>query len=486
MNSFINIDIELQDEDAQKDEAMYLALVTIMHDRLLLTSAADILDAYGFFDASPVYKFIWDILFEYYAEYGELPSEIFIRKEIDLRYPSFETRNLNAVPKETLLEIIEEGYRAKESAVDRQVIRGLIKDHLSEKARALLEDSEDLAEGIRRASHTLSQDPLQKVQEVQILAPLDKQAEQFENDVKLPLYVDVVDQLLDGGMHVGNSLLIVAPTGGGKTTIAWQMLHGHALAGRHCMLLTFEQKFDNDLRLRACVLASGSTREAWDRIRDPNDPMTVDHLPHDEVQRYHAVAPKIVEYGHVLDIWATEHSRVRSVTDLYQQAFNGLADQEIAPLIDTVVIDWWGPLRNRLEESNPRMADATYMRHYMEDCKKAFKICSQEFGVRTVLLHQLSGATQKKSHNAVVQSSEGMEDAALNQMFDYAMAMSKRNPTDDTFTIYLDKARGTKMGSIKAQMVGERCYIKKADSFGGTGSMVQEIQSTDAGVLFTP
>ncbi len=66
--------------------------------------------------------------------------------------------------------------------------------------------------------------------------------------VKIPLGVEWLDMGQGGGMRPGETVGIIAPTGGGKTTLGMQIANALVNAGRCVGYLTLEQMFAGDLQ----------------------------------------------------------------------------------------------------------------------------------------------------------------------------------------------------------------------------------------------
>lgn len=65
---------------------------------------------------------------------------------------------------------------------------------------------------------------------------------------KITTGIERLDEMLDGGIYKGSSVLIVGMTGTGKTTFSLHFAIANALQGRKVAYITFEEPIDQIIR----------------------------------------------------------------------------------------------------------------------------------------------------------------------------------------------------------------------------------------------
>ena len=469
-----DIEVPESEEDQEmlrEERVLGLVFKALLGDEALMSAAAEILNSVDFFKHHVSYSFMWDMIYEYYHEYSGLPSKAFLIGDLSVRYGEYSEKHPGVFPEETMIQIITEGIDNPPTKNDKKVIRDIIRDHMRGHARTVLEDSENLEEGLKEAEKLLKTDPLSKPKQVELLLPLEEQLEFLSNTIKEPIYVPFLDSMFAGGLAPGSSVGMVIPTGTGKTVLTYQIGYEQAMRGKHTIILTFEQKYLGDLPLRVSVLASGAPRSVWQKAVVNKDLSLID----DEYKnRYLESKPIMEKYIHVVDYFAWDENPLYSIKDLFSKSLEatGLKKEQVSVLI----VDWWGPLRNKLLYSMP----SDYLRHsnlqrfYMEDCKRSFKTCAQDMGTKCFVFHQVGGGKMGSSSKEQ-STTAAQEDTNFNHMFDYCMAASKLNKAESTTVFNMDKARGEKQSSVKVYLDGEYCMFRNMYMAGEAGIMFESM-----------
>jgi circadian clock protein KaiC len=97
---------------------------------------------------------------------------------------------------------------------------------------------------------------------ITVFAPADASPREVnergdESDVRIPMGVPRLDEMLGGGLPKGHSMLIAGPSGSGKSILAASFLAEGVRLGETGLMVAFEQRDRHQNRLLAALLESG-------------------------------------------------------------------------------------------------------------------------------------------------------------------------------------------------------------------------------------
>jgi RecA/RadA recombinase len=262
-----------------------------------------------------------------------------------------------------------------------------------------------------------------------------------------PTGVDFIDEILDGGVRVGEVLGFVIPTSGGKTTLGLQFADACVRQGEHAAILSSEQGLKGDITVRCFTLASRGHQ------RDFKDPENM--VPEVKAKLMEA-QPAWNKYFHFFD------QRQLSV-DTMQGAFNPIYQlKEKGMLPRIVVIDWWGRLKNRIMAAQPYRLSDNQLRNLSQQLLQEVKDQTEILGVTTVVLHQMAGAVAERGPKHKPSSHSAQEDKNFNNMMDFCFTVSKKDPHDNVW-LRADKARSTANNEQRLKLDGGHCLFRMAE-----------------------
>lgn len=264
--------------------------------------------------------------------------------------------------------------------------------------------------------------------------------------------VSFIDNMLDGGVQAGELLGIIAPSGGGKSTLAMQVSHGQVIREEHVVYFSTEQKLRGDLAVRTCVLATTRPRSDFRKSYKELSPAVQDDLLR--------VTPSWKRYFHFFDV-SDKEKPVKSIRDFLAPVYRLVEEKKVPKII---IVDWWGRLRDYMimhcDETNE-----TAIRRLSRNWLHHFKQEAEALGVSIILLHQLSGEQAERSAGHKPSTHSAQEDKNFNNMMDWAFAIGKMDADAEAHFI-ADKARAAAKSEIKIKLDGPRClfvYAKNTD-----------------------
>ena len=273
----------------------------------------------------------------------------------------------------------------------------------------------------------------------------------LETVVRNALGVDFVDDRLDGGMADGEALCVIAPSGGGKSTLANQVLKAAIDRRRDGWYYSTEQKLKGDMAVRHLCLASGATRNTFSK--------GMSGVPQPVKDILEKSKPKWVEHCKFMDVSDKEYS---SLENLFEPVTDSIREGKKPGII---IIDWWGRLLAMLMK-NANLRSERVMRDFEADSLHSIKQYAERFGCPIVVLHQLSGAAKGKGPGARLTASDAQGNKSLDNMFDFVIMLGQRDG-DDNLEAFTDKARSVAKTRVKIHLDGAKCcfhYAEDSDS----------------------
>lgn len=433
----------------------------------------------------------WSAIYRYWREYGAGVPHVIL------------TQCLGAVPalraqRDRIGDVCASWYGDLNKGLPEkhlvEMIEELRSDTVARKLRNAVDSGEDVKDAIAGAHRQLS-------------ASLDDVRTQGSNmfddteyvlspdynrppePPRRPSYVDFLDFGHAGGMRDGEVAGFVIPSGGGKTTLALQLANECVKRNEYVAICAFEQKMLYDIKVRAYVLASDSTRAAWE------DPRKV---PVDVRSRCGAVQPRWQRYFRYFDHFCDLDFELRDISQVFEPVERWIeGEREIwanapdrgdrpEPRLHSMVLDWWGVVRTALLKAHAGRSDQA-RRDLILEAKKSMPAWADRLGCRLYVMQQTKGNARTSKH---VGSSDAQEDSNFDNFFQYGWGFTSKEENEENLKANLTKARGAATRSIPVRLDGERCrfHLYKSDRDRGekVGSAVGGVTWTnDSGELDT-
>ena len=417
----------------------------------LLRAAGDDLQRVAYFHKHSDLACVFEVLRDYYKTYMTLPSYDIFLMELGTLVGQF-SPPLSEEELQRYQDVLREWYN--ETRWDDEYVRDVIAEVLQQDAVRTMMTSVDSNDDLDVVRSTLKQTTARLNSNmfdglVEETAWDNPEASMWEAQ-RASLGLGFLDQAMDGGPAKQEAVLIVAPSGGGKTTLGLQIASTFVNRNEHVSYWATEQPLQGDLSVRQFALGTGTTRSTFDRGWDS--------VPEEVKNRIDKVKPRWRKYFHFLDCRRSQRA-VDSIEDLFVP-IDEMKERGIENGI--LILDWWGRLRARMlmqqsfmSDSRSRIATSDWIGNLVDEAKVR--------NTRLLVLHQLSGEAAKKGPGAKPSTHDAQEDKNLNNMFEFGFAMSKLD-SDNRCRIVGDKARSLAPSEGWLQLMGNECKFITLDA----------------------
>lgn len=415
----------------------------------ILRAAIDELARIRYFQAYPDLACLFDTLYRYYKEYQKPPS-------FDILWMEFHaTKSRLRLPftdsdMETIRAAILSWFNEVE--FDDKYVQTIISDELEvhdvEAASALLEANDDttiIKDGLLKVTTRLKRNLFSGLAEE---TAWDNPEDHIKEILRDRLGCEFIDRALDGGLACRESMLFMAPSGGGKTTMAIQVEGAQIEASRHVLHYSTEQPLTGDLAIRQYVVGTHTKRSYFKKGWV--------HVPEDVKAHVDRIKPKWKQYYHFVDCRPTTR-HIETIDDLLEP-LDRLIQEGKRPHL--CVLDWWGRLKQmllrstKLSDAGARTASANWLGDLIAGIQKR--------DTRLLVLHQVAGHATKKGPKAALTTKDSQEDSNLDNLFEFAFILGKLD-SDNRAKISCDKARSNGKTQGMLQLFGDECRFATLD-----------------------
>jgi RecA/RadA recombinase len=197
-----------------------------------------------------------------------------------------------------------------------------------------------------------------------------------------PFGIPWLDKLLAGGLAPGEVLLFLAPTGGGKTTLATQIAWTRAMQQSHAVYLTYDQALEGDIHNRFASMVTDVPRRDLEQG-------SVAGMPPDIQRRFQAWREAYGNYLHLYDMSGRAQGR-GDISDI-ETIIRDETDQDRRPSL--IIVDWVQCAVGKAMGLGGR--SAAEMANHMDDYARQFASICRTHRVQGVLMHQLQAKYQR-------------------------------------------------------------------------------------------
>lgn len=282
-----------------------------------------------------------------------------------------------------------------------------------------------------------------------IRTPLSEVADLMCHRERIPMGINFLDKLSNGGGRAKELWTILGPSGGGKTMLTVQLAVAQTLMGNHCVWVTYEQSMEGDLteRMVANVLGGGLSG-----LRDK----AFSDLPEEDQARYWGRVAGLADNLTVIDMTMAETETDdpkynRGMYAVWQKVKEVKASGKNVKI---VLIDWFGELLTMLCGDLNLDGEREYRSRGMEQIAIAREMAKTE-DLMIIFWHQLNTQTQtaKPTHKPTKGDAFNMKSLSYNM--DAMFALGTRDKHDVAYFLAL-KARKGDLLETTVQMEGEK------------------------------
>lgn len=270
--------------------------------------------------------------------------------------------------------------------------------------------SDDLVNQLKAATSRLKQNKIDNRSISDILASYRE--DEDDSWERFPVAnLSQLTRIMGGGLKKKESMLVVAPSGGGKTTIACQIATGLCLADRHVCYITTEQP-DGELlpKITSCgaSIPYDKIKDGFYRKNEYGDKVAV--LEGEEAEEVAKFWDQL--NGRLFfENWCDSGSRVKTDLDNVIEKHKELND------IDVVILDWIGGGID-LSTSSGNMEYRMILR---EGCRQ-IKELAHKYNVAIIVMAQ--AGTRKTQDVKAVNATHIDEFTEMHQYFTWGLGIS--------------------------------------------------------------
>jgi KaiC/GvpD/RAD55 family RecA-like ATPase len=397
----------------------------------------------SYFDGYPYIKAALDIAKYHVKDYGALPTKDGFLLDWGLTCQQQE----GLEDTDRIRGILHSWFNRAEDDFSDSIVKNILENvHKAHAARVLQgnmtiydDNPDEVAKAVQRASEQMGSDLFSGMTGLNPFMDLETNmaiAELHEWGVPF------IDDILGGGCSIGEMVGVLMVSGGGKTTLGIQILAAHVRKKQHIVYFSTEQDLAGDMTIRMlCHALSCGRGKLKDGLSGLDADLKV--LLQESRKGWET-------YCHFVEM---AHKPIHSIDELFQYV-ESLKAKGIHPT--SIIIDWWGRLRDALIDTNTGKMDSADLRRFSRTWLHSLRTKSSEVGVKTMVLHQLSGAVAERSSAHSPSSHSAQEDKNFNNMFDFCFTASKKDE-DDECEFIADKARRGGNHRRRLRLEGEYC-----------------------------
>lgn len=273
-----------------------------------------------------------------------------------------------------------------------------------------------------------------------------------------PTGVGFIDEFFNGGTRPGELYGFLAPSGGGKTTIANQLAVSIAKRDKLMVFFTYEQSLTTEYFVPVNATATHIARHRWESIGAGQKASEI--LTPEELIKAQTAVEKIRRNLIYVDMSKASGKKTGSgISDIERKIVE--IQHRLGRSVHGIVVDWFWPFATRAYDSlQIEPGKRVDMRIYAQGLINDLKMMSERNKLFTWLPHQLKPDEAKKKRDME------FEDAAELKSFAWYMnGCLCLGRLDEAYygTLKFSKARNQRVSKRAVQMIGEIATFIAAD-----------------------
>ena len=294
------------------------------------------------------------------------------------------------------------------------------------------------------------------ISKVKIYDPFETEDPLVGGPKRMSWGVDFIDRITQGGSIPGETTLVLAPSGGGKTLLNVQMAASAALNGEDVIMLSYEQNVFPAVYNRIYAFATGLPISTFMG-------KNLNELHENTVEKYKKARQKLQGKLHVIDMldYAEHHGGVGGPADI-AAIIEDIRKEGKEPRY--IGVDWFGPMvNNYMAASGGRDNNkAQVMIKLSDELRKV----GGELGVNIWLYHQLGTQAVTTRSLKVPEPTDAFECRSLHHYMDTVITISNREREHNVAICGVPKLRnGDPTGKHLIRMEGPKSRFVMADGF---------------------
>ena len=354
-----------------------------------------------------------------------------------------------------------------------RVIDEQVAESASERIKQVLERGNTTREAINEIQKELEQKRLGVSDQVILTNPFENISEHMIRNEVFATGVEFIDTMLNGGPWRHDLLGILAPSSGGKTTLAVQLATSWVRQDdvRHALIMSYEQPLEGDISSRLCSAATGIPVGMF-RGKDFED------LTEDVREKLITSKRPIENRFHFADM-STGLAGVRGVEDIKSIMDQWKLPEEGPPTL--VIIDWFMPcIQRAMLGSNVNTISNEALRMYGNRFMDDLKIMKNNRNAIFIINHQLNAEKAGASSNRKPIWTDAAEWKAFAWFFDVCFAVGTLSE-DMIGHFCASKVRATAASSKLVRLRGDLVKFVSAenDFMTANGKIVPKVNVMD-------
>ena len=294
------------------------------------------------------------------------------------------------------------------------------------------------------------------IAKVKIHDPFETEEPLVGGPVRQAWGVDFIDRITQGGSIPGETTLVLAPSGGGKTLLNIQVATSAALNGEDAIVLSYEQNVFPAIYNRIYAFATGLPISTFMG-------KNLNELDENTVTKYKQARQKLQGKLHVVDMleYAEQQGGVGGPADI-SSIVEDIRHEGKNPRY--IGVDWFGPMvNNYMAASGGRDNNkAQVMIQLSDELRKV----GGELGVNIWLYHQLGTQAVTTRSLKVPEPTDAFECRSLHHYMDTVITISNREREHNVAICGVPKLRnGDPTGKHLIKMEGSKSRFVMADGF---------------------
>jgi RecA/RadA recombinase len=425
------------------------------------------------------HNFISKSLMELHGEYQKYPALATIRLKF---YESLENSSMDPDVKTSVFKTFEEIASVSETdlcpsiamEILQKVLDKQIATHAREECLKVLEQGASVSSVMNSISIEMARNRLGFSEDTLISKPLKNIGQFMIKGEHFATGVDFFDVLLGGGPWRHDLLGILAPSSGGKTTLAIQLLTSWIRQGnlRNAIYCTYEQPLEGDIMARICSCVTGiSTKAFRGKLYDELEP---------ELQaKLGRMKSAIEERLHVVDL-SKGKAGFKGIDDIRTILRECNIPKEGPPTL--LIIDWFLPcIQRAMVGAGVDSMEGEKLRLFGSQFMDQLKIIKNTENVIMIITHQLNPTAGTSGSAKKPDWGDAAEWKAFAWFMDICFAIGTLTEENVAWFI-ASKTRTVAHASRLVRLHGEYCKFVDGDNeymLGASGKIVPKTKTME-------